>query len=157
MSGYVSRRGEGESVRNPIGGAVEFKALGAETGGSVTAIESVAAPGEGPPLHVHADADEVLYFLEGEFRVELDGKIEPAPAGSFVFIPRGLSHTWQNVGDGPARLIALFTPASEGMERFFVDFAATPEEAPLAEAFGAASAGTPMDVLGPPLAQRAET
>ena len=40
-------------------------------GGALTAIEATAAPGEGPPLHVHRDLDELIYTLEGTYRVKL--------------------------------------------------------------------------------------
>src|SRR6266542_4459985 len=109
--------GAGVTVSNPVGGSLTFKARGHETNGTVVALESRAAPGEGPPLHVHANEDEVVYALEGTFRFKLDGEVRDAPAGSFMFIPRGVPHTWQNVGDEPARVLAVFTPA--GMETFF--------------------------------------
>jgi oxalate decarboxylase/phosphoglucose isomerase-like protein (cupin superfamily) len=62
--------GQGLSVENPVGGVLTFKATAPETGGAVTALETIAAPGEGPPLHVHAE-DELIYTLEGSFRIRL--------------------------------------------------------------------------------------
>jgi len=147
----IAPRGRGPSVRNPVGGPIEFKATAEQTGGALSAFETVAAAGEGPPLHVHADEDETLYFLEGAFRVRIDDEVHAAPAGTFVFLPRGVVHTWQNVGDGDGRLLALFTPAAAGMERFFVAFAETPGEASAAFADLAPLAG--MTVAGPPLAR----
>ncbi len=49
-------RGEGDSLRNPVAtaGPLEIKARGKETGGALTACESVTMPGEGPPFHKHA-------------------------------------------------------------------------------------------------------
>lgn len=85
--------GEGATVANPVGAALTFKARGAETGGAFMAIETVAAPGEGPPLHRHRDQDEVLYALEDGFRVRCGDEVREAPAGTFVFVPRGLAHT----------------------------------------------------------------
>ena len=51
--------GEGAVVKNPVGGPLTFKIRGAQTNGALTAFESVAAPGEGPPLHVHEHEDEI--------------------------------------------------------------------------------------------------
>jgi uncharacterized cupin superfamily protein len=51
--------------------SVTFKAVSDQSGGGLTAIESVSAPGEGPPLHVHTEEDEFIYTLEGTFRVKL--------------------------------------------------------------------------------------
>jgi quercetin dioxygenase-like cupin family protein len=141
--------GAGTTIEGPAGGPVTFKARGTETGGGVTALESVVAPGDGPPLHAHANEDEVLYVLEGDVRFRLGEEVRPGPAGTFVFVPRGLPHCFQNTGDGHARLLVLFTPA--GMERFFERFAEVPQAALGPQAFAQAGAPVGMEVLGPPL------
>ncbi|MBA2240649.1 MAG: cupin domain-containing protein [Solirubrobacterales bacterium] len=138
--------GEGTTIQGPVGGPLTFKVTGEQTGGSLTALENVIPPGEGPPLHVHANEDEAWYVIEGKLRFRLGPELSEAPAGSFVFVPRGTEHCFQNVGDGDARILVLFTPA--GMERFFERFAAA-EPGP--EAFRAAGREVEMDVLGPPL------
>jgi quercetin dioxygenase-like cupin family protein len=145
-------RGEGESVRNPLGGPIEVKARGLQTGGALTAFVSSPAPGEGPPLHLHTEENEVLYFLDGRFRLRLEDTVNDAPAGSFTFIPKGVAHTWQNSGDAPARLLVIFTPASARMERFFERFAEH-DSASAAAGFTALAGDAGMKVLGPPLAQ----
>src|SRR5258708_127470 len=78
--------GEGVSVDNPVGGVLTFKATSDQSGGGLTAIDTVAAPGEGPPLHVHRDEDEFIYILEGSFKVKLGNELIEAAPGSFVFI-----------------------------------------------------------------------
>jgi len=143
--------GEGQSVPNPAGGPLTYKARSTQTGGALTAFESVAAPGEGPPLHRHDAQDELMYVLEGLVRFSLEGEIREAPAGSFVFIPRGAPHAWQNASDHPARLLILFTPGAPGMERFFERAAELPDATRLAEAFKSFAADAGMEVLGPPL------
>jgi quercetin dioxygenase-like cupin family protein len=85
-------------------------------------MESAVAPGEGPPLHVHVDDNEVIYFLDGRFRLRIDDTVRDTPAGSFAFIPKGVPHTWQNVGDAAGRLLVMFMPAARDMERFFEGF-----------------------------------
>jgi mannose-6-phosphate isomerase-like protein (cupin superfamily) len=42
--------------------------------------------------------------LEGTLRFKLATEIQSAPAGTCAFVPRGAPHTWQNVGEGPARM-----------------------------------------------------
>lgn len=142
--------GEGATVKNPIAG-LTLKASGAETNGALTVFESAVAPGEGPPLHVHANEDEAWYALEGTFRVKLEHELREAPAGTFVFIPRRVRHTWQNIGDGPARLLILTAPA--GLERFFERFSELLDDASLPEAFRTAGREFGIDVVGPPLAE----
>jgi quercetin dioxygenase-like cupin family protein len=135
--------GAGDSVRNPVGGLVTFKATGAETAGRLTAFESEIAPGDGPPLHVHAREDEVLYVLAGEFRFQLGDEVHDAPPGALMYVPRGIPHCFQNVADSPSRLLIFFTPA--GMEHFF---GLTDGDR---AAFEAAAGQVGMTVVGPPL------
>ena len=145
----IHRPGDSEPIANPVGGRITFALRGEHTDGRLLALETVAAPGEGPPLHTHADEDECLVVLDGEMRFRLGDDVEAAPAGSVVYVPRGAPHTWQNVGDDPARMLVLFAPA--GMEAFFDRFAAM-DGAPGMAAFARATEGTGMDVVGPPLA-----
>ena len=147
----VSTPGSGEIVRNPQGGSMNFIARGEQTGGALNLFENTAQPGEGPPLHIHVKEDELMFVVEGCLRFELDSAFHTAPAGSFVFIPRGVPHAWLNVGDEPARFFFLFTPAAPGMERFFERAAELPPEANAAAAFKQLSADAGVEVLGPPL------
>jgi glyoxylate utilization-related uncharacterized protein len=117
----------------------------------LTVFENAIAPGEGPPLHTHANEDEAWYVLEGDLRFRLDAEIRAAPAGSFVFVPRGTLHCFQNVGAVPARILVMFTPA--GMERFFDRFAAVSDGADAPDAFRTIGREVGMEVLGPPLAK----
>ena len=123
----------------------------ADTDGALTAFESIAAPGEGPPLHVHVNDDEIFYALEGSFRFKLDGELRDAPAGTLAFIPKGVEHTWQNIGDEPGRLLIVTAPA--GFERFFELFAQIPADASPADEFRRIGEEIGMPVVGPPLAE----
>jgi quercetin dioxygenase-like cupin family protein len=140
---------EGATIEGPVGGPLSFKVRGEQTNDALTALENVIPPGQGPPLHTHANEDESWYVIEGELRFKLAGDVRRAPAGSFVFVPRGTPHCFQNVSDAPARILVMFTPA--GMEHFFDRFAAL--RTPDPEAFGNIGAPLGMDVVGPPLAQ----
>jgi quercetin dioxygenase-like cupin family protein len=103
--------GEGATIQGPAGGPLTFKVRGAQTGGLLTAFENVVAPGDGPPLHTHANQDESSYVLDGRLRFRLGDERSDAPQGSFVFVPRGLAHCFQNVGESPARILVAFTPS----------------------------------------------
>jgi quercetin dioxygenase-like cupin family protein len=142
--------GEGETVQGPAGGPLTFKARGEQTNGALTLFENVIAPGDGPPLHTHAGEDESWYVLEGVLRFRLGDEVASAPAGSFVFVPRRTPHCFQNVGEGPARIIVMFTPS--GMERFFDRFATLPAGPVDPRVFGRLGAEVGMDVVGPPMA-----
>ena len=139
---------EGAAATTPFGGAVTFKALASQTDRSLTAFEAVNPAGAGPPLHVHRAHDEIIYVLEGTLRFRLGDDVRPGPAGSFVFLPRGLQHTWQNVGDGDARFLACFIPGAPGMEQFFGAIVEADDGV-----FQTVSSGGDMDLVGPPLAE----
>ena len=154
MRAFLSAPGDGQSIPNPLGGGIEVRASAGNTAGGLTAFESAVGPGEGPPLHVHVDDNEVLYFLDGAFRMKIAGAVSDAPSGSFAFIPKGVPHTWQNVGDGTARLLVLFIPGAPGMERFFERFGEVAgDDASVADAFANLADEAGMKVVGPPLAQ----
>jgi quercetin dioxygenase-like cupin family protein len=149
VGGMVALPGDGRTIRSPIGGAVTFLARGDETNGALSVLSVGVPPLEGPPLHVHRGLDEAIYVLAGDFRWKLADELRRSPAGSFIFIPRGLAHCFQNIGDDEGRMLITFAPA--GMEAFFeqqTDLAAFD-----LDVFKSAAAQEGMDVVGPPLAQ----
>jgi quercetin dioxygenase-like cupin family protein len=142
--------GEGTTIQGPVGGPLTFKARAAQTGGTLTAFENVIAPGEGPPAHTHENEGESWYVLEGTLRFRLGDELHAAPRGSFVFVPPGVPHCFQNVGDEPARILVLFSPA--GMEAFFERFAELPAGPVEPGVFASLGEPAGMRVVGPPLA-----
>ena len=147
--GLVVRPGDRETVRSPIGGDMAVVARGDQTKGALTAVDVVVPPGEGPPLHVHTREDESIYVLEGDLRIKLEDELSATPPGSFVFIPRGVAHSFQNVGEEPGRILVTFAPA--GMEAFFDRLSELTSFDP--EAFRSAGTEVGTEVVGPPLAQ----
>ena len=140
---------EGERIRSPLGGDVTYLVRGEHSNGALAALEAINRPGEGPPLHVHTREDEAVYVLEGEFRWKLGGELSAGGPGSFIYIPRGLPHTWQIVGEGNGRMLVTFFPA--GMEGFF-DRLSSMREFDLEE-FKSAADAHGMEVVGPTLAE----
>jgi quercetin dioxygenase-like cupin family protein len=143
--------GEGATIQNPRGGAITFKARAPETGGTLTCCETVVGPGEGPPVHLHRNEDEAVYVLDGDVRFRLGRELHETPPGTFVFIPRGTPHAFQNVGSDTARLLLVFTPS--GMERFFERIAAEGSRVRDPAVFAAMGREVGMEVVGPPLAR----
>lgn len=87
------------------------KASDAVTGGAFTLLEATEPPHFGPPLHIHHDAAEAFYVLEGTYLFFLGGRETRCPAGSFVYIPAGIEHGFR-VGDAPSRKLNLYVPAA---------------------------------------------
>jgi quercetin dioxygenase-like cupin family protein len=94
-----------------------MKATAKDTQGHLTAFESSYPVGVPHPLHIHHDAIESFYVLEGTCRFYVGGEVITANQGSFVSIPRGVTHGFMPVGGG-ARALVMFTPAAmEGFGR----------------------------------------
>ena len=94
-----------------------FLVTGRESQGSCFMVECLVPQGGGPPMHIHMREDEMFYLLDGNISVTVDGVTTPAGAGAFFHIPKGIPHTYTNVGDRVAKMLAVFTPA--GMEGWF--------------------------------------
>jgi quercetin dioxygenase-like cupin family protein len=99
------------------GDTLSFKATAAETGGAYTLIEVLAAPGGGPPPHIHDNEDGTFYVLDGLFEILIGDRLFRAQPAAFAFVPRGTVHRFRCIGSGPGRMLVLFTPG--GMEGFF--------------------------------------
>jgi quercetin dioxygenase-like cupin family protein len=65
---FAMTAGEGTLLETPTGDAVRIKTNTRNTHGSLTVLEFVISPKNGPALHTHVREDEVWYVLEGEFR-----------------------------------------------------------------------------------------
>lgn len=61
--------------------------------------------------------DECFYVLDGELSVRCGGDTFEAPAGSFVFLPRGRPHQFRSATGRPARLLLISVPG--GIEDYF--------------------------------------
>lgn len=60
-------------------------------------------------LHIHRLDDEAWHVLEGTLRFRfLDGQVD-APAGTTVFVPAGVAHTY-SVAVEPSRYLIFLTP-----------------------------------------------
>jgi len=107
------------------------KVTGKDTLGAYSFGEFTAQPGTGPVPHRHSREDESFYILDGqlEFRIgERGERLILAAPGSLVFAPRGIPHTYKNVGTTPARALVIISPA--GLEKFFEERNALQKELP---------------------------
>jgi mannose-6-phosphate isomerase-like protein (cupin superfamily) len=65
--------------------------------------------GSGPPyLHVHHEDDEAWHVLEGGLRFRFADQTIDVNAGSTVFVPAGVAHTYVSLPD--ARYLVVLTP-----------------------------------------------
>src|SRR5579859_4068478 len=65
--------------------------------------------GSGPAyLHVHYADDEAWHVLEGTLRFRFSDRTVEVVAGSTVFVPAGVPHTYEAIGS--ARYLIILTP-----------------------------------------------
>jgi oxalate decarboxylase/phosphoglucose isomerase-like protein (cupin superfamily) len=127
------------------------------------------APGFDVGAHVHRNAEELFYVLDGQLdllafepRVRTtsnwQGWESPTGAvvarggpGSMMHVPRGCPHAFANPGPGPARMIFLVSPA--GHEHYQKELAALVASAtgPLDQAIAELRARHDIDQLTPQL------
>ena len=107
---FALQPGEGRPI--DLGAfAMTLKASADETDGVVSVLEASEPPGFGPPLHIHHDAAEAFYVLEGEYVMFLGEREVVCPAGSFIFVPAGMPHGFR-VGAAPSRKLNFYFPAA---------------------------------------------
>lgn len=98
----------------------EYRILldGQGSGGTMTLIDATVPPGGGPPVHSHADADELFVVLHGALEISADDTVQTVKAGGRVFVRRNVPHAFFNRTDQPAQMLIFYTPA--GVEEFFL-------------------------------------
>jgi len=86
---------------------------------ALTILETVNAPGSGPPLHRHQQA-EIFRVLEGRYLYEVNGHRFEADAGDVISIPGGDAHGFLNISDKPSRQFVMILPGIDA-QKFFSD------------------------------------
>jgi quercetin dioxygenase-like cupin family protein len=90
-------------------------------GATMTVIETINAPGFGPPRHRHKET-EIFRVLEGRYLYEVDGKRFHAEVGDLVSVPGGAEHGFVNLAETPARQLIMILPGLDA-EAFFTELA----------------------------------
>ena len=149
------RQDEGEALWF-LGVLATIKAASEMTSGRVAVIEHLAPEGAGSPLHVHHREDEWFYIIEGNLIFWVGGRTIEASAGSFVYGPRDIPHTF-TVTSTEARFLLVAEPA--GFENFMRTLAEPAQTRSLPPATGqppdparmmAVAAEYGIEILGPP-------
>jgi quercetin dioxygenase-like cupin family protein len=107
--------GAGEQL-SVIGDRQTIKLDGSQTNGAFALIEQNNEPGTSIPEHFHTQEDEIFYVLEGEMEFTVSKEKIAAAAGTTVFLPKGIPHSFK-VGEKGARALIMLQPA--GTEKLF--------------------------------------
>jgi mannose-6-phosphate isomerase-like protein (cupin superfamily) len=90
--------------------AAVFKADGVETADRYSISEWWLEPHtQGPGAHSHPE-DDVFYVIEGTMSFLVDGKWLDAQRGSFVLIPGGATHDFENRSESRSGALNLSIP-----------------------------------------------
>ena len=122
----MSDRADGQAVIHlPPGGGrsyalgaitAVFKADEAETGARYSVSEWWLEPhAKGPGAHSHEANDEIFYVIEGVASILAGEAWLQAPKGSFLRIPAGTMHDFENRSAARMGLLNVFIPG--GFER----------------------------------------
>lgn len=143
---YVLKPGEGRGIE--LGNfLMTVKATAETTGGAFTLLEAAEPPLFGPPMHIHRDAAEAFYILSGGYTIFIDDQESWCPAGSFIYIPRGVVHGFR-VGPSQSAKLNLYVP--HAMLGYFDELAAAISSNEVDDAtLGAIAERYGMEVLGP--------
>ena len=78
----------------------------------LTLTELEYGPGQrGAPPHVHHDHSDAFLVLEGEVQITFESGPLRASAGTFVFIPPDVVHSFDNASDAATRFFNVHAPA----------------------------------------------
>lgn len=98
-----------------------FKADGAESASRYSISEWWLEPHtQGPGAHSHPE-DDVFYVIEGTMSFLVDQDWTDAPRGSFVLVPGGTTHDFENRGGVRAGVLNFSAPG--GFEPHMPDIA----------------------------------
>lgn len=128
---------------------------GSELTGGVVGFGDARIPPHtaGPDLHEHAREDEASYVITGVMTYVIGEHTLEAGPETLVWLPRGIPHTFANLGDEEAWVLGITTPADiQDMFReqsaYFASLHGPPDPtymAELAARFGLTSLGPPLD------------
>lgn len=101
-----------------LGGlGVHFKVRGDQTGGAFAVVENPISPATIVEPHRHEHEDELSLVLQGVLWARVGDHEVELSAGSYLWKPRTILHTFWKPGPEPARILEMISPA--GFENFF--------------------------------------
>ncbi|MEU8225555.1 cupin domain-containing protein [Kribbella sp. NPDC048915] len=83
-----------------------------DTAGHLTSHRSIFQPGkEGAPPHLHREAAELFYVLNGKLRVLTGDSLAELGTGDFLLVPPNTPHAFEAAGAEPAEVLFVLTQA----------------------------------------------
>jgi mannose-6-phosphate isomerase-like protein (cupin superfamily) len=98
----------------PSVGRYSLKATGEQTDGRLIQLLARERRGAATPLHIHHDADETFYVIDGTIAVFVGGERLDAGPGDYVFAPLGVPHAFVVTSDVAEVLVTFAGAGTEG-------------------------------------------
>ena len=108
MTGIVNRRDEVQPDVAPFGEMRWLLNGDRSPGTAFTLGEVTIHAGSKNPLHVHDNAEEVLYLIEGTLEHRVGDDTFTLHPGDVIRVPRGTPHDARSVGAIDARMVVAF-------------------------------------------------
>lgn len=96
---------EGDFINNIL-----FKVTSNDSGGACSVFVAEQMPGESLLPHVHRNEDELVYVIEGEVELMIDGQTYLALPGTTVYLPKLVPHGFRIVGTKKAKTLWVVMP-----------------------------------------------
>jgi mannose-6-phosphate isomerase-like protein (cupin superfamily) len=109
MQARIHNAGEGRAL-DVLGNPLLEKAGSDDLGGGAAIFVLTVPPAGGPPPHVHRNADEFFYVLDGEVDAWVGGAHVKLRSGMSTTLPRGVVHRFDNLTATPAKVLVVVTP-----------------------------------------------
>lgn len=77
-------------------------------------------PGNDIASHYHASHDELVYIVEGEAKMAVNGREIIVKSGDMLYIPAHTMHSIQAIGNENLQIISIFAPPFDGKDRIFI-------------------------------------
>jgi len=153
LDAVVRRPGEGDGLWH-LDVLWTMKIPSRATAGAFSLTEQLLPKGSAPPVHRHTREDEAWIVLDGEVTFFVDDQVHECGAGTYVYGPRDVSHTFR-VESQTARMATLLSPGTA--EDFFhatgrpaTSLTLPPPSAPDLDALLAGMAEAGIEFIAPP-------
>lgn len=113
LTPIVRNAGEGDKRSFFGGGLHTWKLLAEETDDAFFLFEDTMVKDKTTPLHVHPEATEMTYVIDGEIEIQVDGVRSRVRSGGMSLVPKGVAHAFIVVST-EARLITVQSPGAVG-------------------------------------------
>ena len=109
-----------DEISHPVTGVrIAWRDVAGETIGVLLQADLYGLPQASPAAaHIHPHQEERFEVVRGTLKLNVGGGVQSLHAGDIAVVPKGTPHTWWNVGDDEAHIVADVRPALR-TEMFF--------------------------------------